>query len=98
MAKKTHDAIIINDNDNVAVAIKNLTKGTNVIVRGDSIDTKVELKHYIPFGHKFALDDIISGSEIIKYGVVIGKATQDIKKGEHAHLHNIEGIRGRGDK
>ena len=98
MAKKTHDAIIINDNDNVAVAIKNLTKGTNVIVRGDSIDTEIELKHDIPFGHKFALDDIISGSEIIKYGVVIGKATQDIKKGEHAHLHNIEGIRGRGDK
>jgi altronate dehydratase small subunit len=98
MAEKTQDAIIISDKDNVATALKDLAKGTKVLARGDILTMEVNLKDDIAFGHKFALYDILSGSDIIKYGAVIGRATQDIKKGEHAHLHNIEGARGRGDK
>lgn len=41
-------------------------------------------------GHKQALCDIKSGENIIKYGYPIGHATQDIKKGEHIHTHNIK--------
>ncbi len=44
----------------------------------------------IPKGHKFALKDIKAGEDIIKYGASIGKATVEIKKGEHVHVHNVK--------
>lgn len=41
-------------------------------------------------GHKYAVCDIEKGSDVIKYGEAIGIATQDIKKGEHVHTHNLK--------
>lgn len=43
----------------------------------------------IPFGHKVALCDIAVDTHVIKYGVVIGRATRSIRQGEHVHVHNI---------
>ena len=41
-------------------------------------------------GHKYALFDIKAGENVIKYGNPIGHATDDIKKGEHVHTHNVK--------
>ena len=41
-------------------------------------------------GHKYAAFDIKCGQNIIKYAQPIGKATSDIKKGEHVHTHNVK--------
>ncbi len=41
-------------------------------------------------GHKYALQDIKCGENIIKYGQSIGHATSDIKKGDHVHTHNLK--------
>ena len=41
-------------------------------------------------GHKYALRDIKSGENIIKYGQPIGHATEDIKAGDHVHTHNVK--------
>ena len=41
-------------------------------------------------GHKYAVRDIKSGEDIIKYGSPIGHALCDIKKGEHVHSHNLK--------
>ena len=41
-------------------------------------------------GHKYALCDIKTGDNIIKYGNPIGHAVADIKKGEHVHTHNMK--------
>ncbi len=41
-------------------------------------------------GHKYALFDIKKGENIIKYGNPIGHATEDIKKGDHIHSHNMK--------
>lgn len=51
----------------------------------------------ISYGHKFAVEDIQRGTNVIKYGEVIGRATAPIPRGAHAHVHNIESLRGRGD-
>ena len=74
--------IIINENDNVAVALTNLAKG--------EVYNDVTLLEDITQGHKFALKDFKKGENIIKYGYPIGRATSDIKKGEHVHEHNVE--------
>jgi (2R)-sulfolactate sulfo-lyase subunit alpha len=44
----------------------------------------------IPLGHKIALKDMAPGDTVIKYGVDIGKVVQPIRKGTHAHVHNIK--------
>ena len=41
-------------------------------------------------GHKYALCDIKTGENVIKYGSPIGHAIADIKKGEHVHTHNLK--------
>lgn len=42
----------------------------------------------IPFGHKVARVAIAKGQPVIKYGVTIGIATQNITAGEHVHVQN----------
>ena len=51
----------------------------------------------IPFGFKIALQDILQGEAIRKYGETIGRASSLIAKGTMVHIHNLEGVRGRGD-
>jgi altronate dehydratase small subunit len=90
-------AIVVNPKDNVATALKDLTKGSIVAISSEGKEVKIKLCADIPFGHKFALVRISKGEKIIKYGEVMGKATAPINAGEHAHVHNIESQRGRGD-
>ena len=40
-------------------------------------------------GHKYALGAIKKGADVIKYGMPIGIATEDISAGEHVHTHNM---------
>lgn len=51
-----------------------------ILVDGDAV---------APRGHKVALCDIPAGTEVIKYGFPIGRATQDIAEGEWVHSHNL---------
>ncbi len=72
--------IKIHPSDNVAVALEDLKAGE---------DAAVILREEIGRGHKFALRDIASGENIIKYGMPIGAAKRDILAGEKVHTHNI---------
>ena len=80
-------------NDSVALAATDLSAGSVVSLGSQSIT----LRQAIPFGHKFALQPIVRGDLVFKYGQPIGRATQDIAPGEHVHVHNLESLRGRGD-
>lgn len=90
-------AVVANENDNVATAVKDLKKGDKVLIDLFGSEIEVTLKQHIPFGHKFAIKDIANGEEIIKYKESIGQATQDIKVGDYVHVHNVVSERGRGD-
>lgn len=78
-------AVIINNEDIVAVALEAIPKGTEISLP----QGQVTVTDDIPRGHKFALCDIKKGEPIIKYGYPIGKAIADIKKGQHVHTHNV---------
>ena len=54
------------------------------------INEKDNVEINLEDGHKYALLDIPAGENIIKYGNPIGHATEDIKKGEHVHSHNMK--------
>ncbi len=91
------DAILIKKEDNVATALRDLEVKQEAVIRLDKDEKIITITEPIPFGHKFAVRKIIKGENILKYGEVIGRATRDIEAGAHAHIQNIESLRGRGD-
>lgn len=91
------DGIILNEKDNVATAVQVLVKGQTAKVRRNREEVEIAIIEDIPYGHKFAVRDIAEGEDILKYGEVIGRATKSIASGSHAHVQNIESLRGRGD-
>ncbi|WP_062105881.1 UxaA family hydrolase [Bacillus niameyensis] len=90
--------IVMDDKDNLTTLLKDVRKGETLIYTQNGETHQIVLKQDINFGHKAAISPIPTGKEVLKYGEVIGAATTDIQVGEHVHVHNIEGIRGRGDK
>ena len=72
--------------DNVAVATRNLARGAVVTVEGEELTTR----DAIPFAHKVALRAIDKDAQVFKYGVPIGRAKVAIAPGEHVHVHNIK--------
>src|SRR6202008_2774327 len=39
-------------------------------------------------GHKMAVEPIAKGQPVLKFGQIIGFATEDIAPGSHVHTHN----------
>ena len=68
------DVIKINQEDNVAVALRPVAKGETIVAGDFSVTTLEE----IPQGHKVALKPIKAGGEVVKYGFRIGFAKEDI--------------------
>ena len=60
-----------------------------IINEKDNIGVSLEGSEAIPAGHKYALKHIGKGESVIKYGEIIGRATQDIQEGEWVHTHNV---------
>ena len=90
-------AVVLNSKDNVATALTDLQAGEVVEMEVDKGAISVTLVDSIPFGHKFSLTNIKLDLPIMKCGEIIGKATADIKPGQHVHVHNVASTRGRGD-
>ncbi len=69
--------------DNVAVALSDLTVGTVLDYPNTTARTA------IPRGHKVANTSIASNEPVRKYGQLIGRAGKPIAAGEHVHTHNL---------
>ncbi|MGE4799157.1 UxaA family hydrolase [Yersinia hibernica] len=72
--------------DNVAVALYALQAGEQLDINGYF----VTLPQAVSRGHKFALQPLTHGQNIIKYGLPIGHALSDIAVGEHIHSQNAK--------
>ncbi|MBH67647.1 MAG: galactonate dehydratase [Rhodospirillaceae bacterium] len=70
--------------DNVVTARLNIQENTGI--GEEDINTIGS----IPSGHKIATRTIQAGDEIRKYDQVIGFASNNIRMGEHVHVHNVE--------
>ncbi|WP_434577904.1 UxaA family hydrolase [Thermoanaerobacterium thermosaccharolyticum] len=79
------DVIKINSSDNVAVVLRNIKKGEEIVEDG----TKITLLDDVPRGHKIALRNIKEGQNVIKYGYPIGHALSNISEGAWVHTHNM---------
>ena len=80
-----NELLMIQPNDNVAVALKALSKGSECSVGGKNII----LKDDIPAAHKVALTEIGKDENVIKYGLPIGHAISPIHMGEFGRSSGI---------
>ncbi|MDQ7025150.1 MAG: UxaA family hydrolase [Anaerolineae bacterium] len=67
------------EGDNAAIATQTLNIGT-VIQYGQ---TTFEISHAILEGHRFAIEPIMAGDDIMSWGLPFGKAIKDIQQGEY---------------
>ncbi len=74
--------IRLHERDNLVVAVDALTPGS--VVYGATA------KNRVPKGHKIAIAPIEQGAPILKFGQIIGFASQPIEPGEWLHEHNVE--------
>lgn len=77
--------ILLAPEDNCVAVAASLAAGTRLLIDG----ALVEIAADIGIGHKLARRDIAAGEKVLKYGAIIGSATQVIPRGAHIHLHNL---------
>ena len=72
-------------NDNILVALQDLRKGEQV-----SLDAQnYVLLSDVPAKHKFVAEDLAAGARVVMYGVVVGKAREDLRRGEIIATRNV---------
>ncbi len=76
----------LNPKDNVLVALADLRKGEQVEFSGRTYQLYSDVRSK----HKFAVQDLAPWSEIVMYGVLVGKATQLIRAGEALTTRNMQ--------
>lgn len=76
----------VHPDDNVLVALTNLSKGEKVDFNGEEFI----LRDDIPAKHKFVTAGLAKGDSVIMYGVLVGKAQVDIPKGGIISTANLK--------
>jgi altronate hydrolase len=76
----------VHEDDNVVVALTNLSKGETVSLNGQDYT----LLEDITAKHKFVATDLNAGDSIFMYGVLVGKAQSPIKKGGLISTANVK--------
>lgn len=76
-------------------SILHLHPHDNVAIARIALPAQFEIEHNmttineIPAAHKVALQPIQRGEAVLRYGQIIGFATQAIQAGQHVHTHNL---------
>lgn len=80
------ETIQIHPKDNVCVATRPLAAGTEI----ECGDVRFRLAERCPLGGKLALEPMMAGDKVIKFGEPIGSMTEDVDIGDYIHTHNLE--------
>ena len=81
-------ALRLASDDNVAVALRSLAVGEQIVVDGVAI----AIAEAIELGHKLAMAAIPKGGLVRKFGMPIGAASTAIAPGSWVHVHNIRSL------
>ncbi|RYZ37613.1 MAG: altronate dehydratase, partial [Sphingobacteriales bacterium] len=76
----------INSNDNVLVALQDLP--AEMLITADG--KQIMLQELIPGKHKFFINDMQAGDDVIMYGVLVGKLQQPVLAGSRMTVQNVK--------
>ena len=87
--------LLLDPADDVAVAVENIYPRDRVSIHsvrsaGGDDDQVLMALESIPCGHKIAVNSIMKGSVVRKYGSRIGTAVSEIKPGQHVHTATLK--------
>jgi altronate hydrolase/altronate dehydratase small subunit len=94
MAGQSVGAIVLHADDDVAVLAGPVEAGGTVVTRGAQEGLILRAALALGAGHKLALHSLVAGTDVRKYGEVIGRLTQSVGAGDHIHIHNLVSLRG----
>ncbi|WP_322892353.1 MULTISPECIES: altronate dehydratase family protein [unclassified Yoonia] len=80
---QTPRLIHLHPQDNVAIALADIAAGEIDHVSG------LKAVQSVKQGHKIAVAPIAAGSNVLRYGQIIGQAKTDIAAGDHVHVQNL---------
>jgi altronate hydrolase len=75
----------VHPNDNVLVALQDLSEGQKLSYNGDDY----LIRSPVPAKHKFTTRDLKSGDPVTMYGVLVGKAKEDLPAGSIISTKNL---------
>jgi len=78
--------------DNVVTCVRDVKKGETVVYRKNGKEMGVKAEMDIPYCHKIALCDLKKEDVVLKYGEMIGRLTEDVRKGhliDHNNLYSV---------
>jgi altronate hydrolase len=78
-------ALKLDPRDNVLIALADLPAGEAVSWEGEQYSITVR----VPAKHKFAIHDLAVGDAVTMYGVLVGRTTKPVKRGEALTTGNI---------
>jgi len=76
----------IHPDDNVLVALKDIPAGTGIFYSGYDF----ELLENVAAKHKFFVEDMKAGDEVIMYGTLVGKVQSNVHKGQVMNTANTK--------
>lgn len=76
----------VHPDDNVIVALQDLPKGEKIVYNG----VEYTVVDDVPAKHKFFMNDMKPGDEVIMYSVLVGKAQTDIPRGGLMSTSNVK--------
>src|SRR5664279_2125707 len=84
--KMNSNILKIHPADTILVALKNLAAGETITYNG----SQYTLRENIPAKHKFYMNDSPAGTEVIMYGVLVGKTEVEVPAGSRVSTENLK--------
>ena len=85
-------AICISCTDDVANVLSEAAPGA--LIQYELDRQPVVAQTVVPKHHKIALRNLVEGHQVVRGGLIIGVASQNIAAGAHVHTHNLKSLRG----
>ncbi|MFC2077504.1 UxaA family hydrolase [Candidatus Bipolaricaulota bacterium] len=92
-SKGERTAILLHPDDNVVTLLRDRSKGDSVEASLGDRSESLRLDADVRFGHKIAVRRIAEGEDVVKYGMPIGQALEEIEPGTWVHVHNCRSER-----
>ena len=86
------NALLMNENDNVVTCVKEVAVGDEIVYRNGDQECHLKAVQTIPACHKAALVTMEEGTDVHKYGELIGRTTARIEAGGWVYHENIRSV------
>ena len=86
------NALLMDERDNVVTCVAAVSKGDQIVYQKGQEVCTLTAEDDIPYCHKAALEDLPQGTEVRKYGEMIGQTTAPIARGHWVSHENIVSV------